>query len=79
MKHFSLDEFTANEDAEPYMAEVVLDLEAGTTTYRRLPGAAPGDFPVIPAHLSGALPAACCLECGSRAARALPHFAEARV
>lgn len=50
----SLDAFTATEDAEPYMSEVILDLEDGSCSFRRLPGATPGDFPVIPAHLVGA-------------------------
>ena len=49
----SLDDFTAQEGTEPYLSEVVLDLADGTSSYRRLPGAVPGDFPVIPAQLQG--------------------------
>jgi len=51
----SLDSMTLDEGSSPFLTEVTLDLAAGSATTRRLPGAVPGDFPVVPPSLVGEL------------------------
>lgn len=44
---------TLDEASSPFLTEVTLDLASGAATVHRLPGAAPGDFPVVPPSLVG--------------------------
>lgn len=57
----SLDDMTLDERSNPYLTEVTLDLASGSATTRRLPGAVPGDFPVVPPSLVGELAKMACM------------------
>lgn len=52
---FSLDSMTLTEESSPFLTEVTLNLADGSATTRRLPGAVPADFPVVPPSLVGEL------------------------